>query len=276
VVCALTSRCPLTNLSWLRERTEGMNRGTAKAVAGLVALLLGAQVVVLLSLEGPALAGSSWQRVGCAQRAETSAPTVFNDPRDRGRATTVRIGPLELHGVRSYASRRVFSTLLPDVDDYVRAKVALVAEAHCSLLMTVRGEGAGLSLARLPGRLAALERTSDRQLLGEHSGAHSSRRGRVGHDLHRGLPPDRRSVRHRRGGRPDEQACVASASSLRAQLPVALIADLGCASGLTLESERRGLDQAGIIRPVRAIPASAHTRKGPQSGPFLRFGERVY
>src|SRR4051812_20133000 len=92
-------------------------------------------------IDGAASAASSSQYVGCAQRAETSTATVFNDPHDPGRATTVRVGPLELHGGRSYASRRVFSTLVFADDGYVGAKVALVAQGHRSLLMTVRGDG---------------------------------------------------------------------------------------------------------------------------------------
>ena len=79
--------------------------------------------------------------VGCAQRGETSAPTHFNDPRFEGRRYRVVIGPVELRGVRSYASRRVFEGL-GRRDGYAVAKVSLIVRARRSLALTVRGADA--------------------------------------------------------------------------------------------------------------------------------------
>jgi hypothetical protein len=78
------------------------------------------------------------KQVGCAQRGETSSPTAFNDPRFGARRYRVVIGPVELRGVRSYASRRVFEGL-GRRDGYAVAKVTLIVRARRSLALTVRG-----------------------------------------------------------------------------------------------------------------------------------------
>ena len=48
------------------------------------------------------------------------------------------IGPVELRGIRSYASRRVFEGL-GKRDGYAVAKVSLIVRARRSLALTVRG-----------------------------------------------------------------------------------------------------------------------------------------
>jgi hypothetical protein len=78
------------------------------------------------------------EQVGCAQRGETSSPTTFNDPRFEARRYRVVIGPIELRGVRSYASRRVFDRYVGR-DGYAVLKVALIVKARRSLALTVRG-----------------------------------------------------------------------------------------------------------------------------------------
>ena len=80
------------------------------------------------------------KQVGCAQRGETSTPTAFADPRFGGRRYRVVIGPVELRGVRSYASRRVFERYVGR-DGYAVAKVSLIVRARRSLALTVRGAG---------------------------------------------------------------------------------------------------------------------------------------
>jgi hypothetical protein len=60
------------------------------------------------------------------------------DPRFEGRQYRVVIGPVELRGVRSYASRRVFEGL-GRRDGYAVAKVSLIVRARRSLALTVRG-----------------------------------------------------------------------------------------------------------------------------------------
>jgi hypothetical protein len=104
---------------------------TARLVVLVVAL------VVVGSL-APHPLSASGNRVGCAQRAETSSPTVFNDPNFVGRDARVVTGPVELRGVLSYASPRVFSRLARR-DGYFHVKVALVVQARRSLELTVRG-----------------------------------------------------------------------------------------------------------------------------------------
>lgn len=111
----------------------------ANRFAAGAALVLGA--VVALPFSGHAAPGTPWQRLSCNQRAETSSPTVFNDPHDRGRVTTVHLGPLELHGGRGYASPRAFSLLGVSSDGFVHAKVALVVAARHSLWVQVGGSG---------------------------------------------------------------------------------------------------------------------------------------
>jgi hypothetical protein len=78
------------------------------------------------------------KQVGCAQRGETSSPTTFNDPRFGARRYRVVIGPVELRGVRWYASRRVYEGLARR-DGYAVAKVALIVRARRALALTVRG-----------------------------------------------------------------------------------------------------------------------------------------
>ena len=81
------------------------------------------------------------KQIGCAQRGETSSPTAFDDPRFLGRRYRVVIGPVELRGVRGYASRRVFEGL-GRRDGYAVAKVALIVRARRSLALTLRGADA--------------------------------------------------------------------------------------------------------------------------------------
>lgn len=101
------------------------------AVLGLASILAGAL--------GAAASGVSVaKQVGCAQRGETSTPTTFNDPRFEARRYRVVVGPVELRGIRSYASRRVFEKYVGR-DGYTVAKVALIVRARRSLALTVRG-----------------------------------------------------------------------------------------------------------------------------------------
>jgi hypothetical protein len=105
-----------------------MTRLTALGLALIAVCWLGAQ----------AQGGGGANRVGCKQRAETSSPTVFNDPRFVGRDARVVVGPVELRGVAYYASARVFARL-PRRNGYFPVKVALVVQARRSLELTVRG-----------------------------------------------------------------------------------------------------------------------------------------
>ena len=100
--------------------------------------MLGLAPILACSLGAEASGVSIARQVGCAQRGETSSPTVFNDPRFEARRYRVVVGPVELRGVRSYASRRVFERL-GRRDGYAVAKVALVVRARRSLALTVRG-----------------------------------------------------------------------------------------------------------------------------------------
>ena len=111
--------------------------GTASS-AGLLVLIVSGIGIVFVDQRGSA-SPTSQQHLGCAQRAETSAPTVFHDSERRGRATTVLIGPLELRGVRSYRSPRVFSQLGKRRGYYI-AKVALVVQARRSVRLRVSGK----------------------------------------------------------------------------------------------------------------------------------------
>src|SRR5918911_3920572 len=101
------------------------------AVLGLAPILAGS-----LAAEASSVRPAS--QVGCAQRGETSSPTVFNDPRFEARQYRVVIGPVELRGVRGYASRRVFEGLGRRDGDAV-AKVSFIVRARRSLALTVRG-----------------------------------------------------------------------------------------------------------------------------------------
>jgi hypothetical protein len=100
--------------------------------------VLGLAPILVCSLGAEAWSVSVARQVGCAQRAETSSPTAFDDPRFTGRRYRVVIGPVELRGVRSYASRRIFEGLARR-DGYAVAKVALVVRARRSLALSVRG-----------------------------------------------------------------------------------------------------------------------------------------
>jgi hypothetical protein len=101
-------------------------------------VVLGLAPILACSLGAEASGVSVARRVGCAQRGETSSPTAFNDPRFVGRRYRVVIGPVELRGVRGYASRRVFDRYVGR-DGYAVAKVALVVRAKRSLALSVRG-----------------------------------------------------------------------------------------------------------------------------------------
>jgi hypothetical protein len=100
--------------------------------------VIGLAPILACSLAAEASSVSAASRVGCAQRGETSSPTAFNDPGLAGRRYRVVIGPVELRGVRWYASRRVFEGL-GKRDGYAVAKVALIVKARRSLALTVRG-----------------------------------------------------------------------------------------------------------------------------------------
>src|ERR687887_1309353 len=100
--------------------------------------VLGLASILACSLGAEAWSVSVARQVGCAQRAETSSPTAFDDPRFAGRRYRVVIGPVELRDVRSYASRRVFERL-GKRDGYAVAKVTLIVRARRSLALTVRG-----------------------------------------------------------------------------------------------------------------------------------------
>ena len=100
--------------------------------------VLGLAPILACSLGAEASGISVARHVGCAQRAETSSPTPFNDPHFRGRRFRVVIGPVELRGVRPYASPRVFARYLGR-DGYYHVKVALVVQARRSLELTARG-----------------------------------------------------------------------------------------------------------------------------------------
>jgi hypothetical protein len=102
--------------------------------------VLGSATILACSLGAEASGITAASRVGCAQRGETSSPAAFNDPRFVGRRYRVVIGPVELRGVRSYASRRVFDRYVGR-DGYAVAKVALIVKARRSLALTVRGAG---------------------------------------------------------------------------------------------------------------------------------------
>jgi hypothetical protein len=100
--------------------------------------VLGLVPILACALGAEASGVSVAKQVGCAQRGETSAPTTFNDPRFGARRYRVVIGPVELRGVREYASRRVFDKYVGP-DGYAVAKVALIVRARRSLALTVRG-----------------------------------------------------------------------------------------------------------------------------------------
>jgi hypothetical protein len=100
--------------------------------------MLGLAPILACFLGAEASGVSVARQVGCAQRGETSSPTVFNDPRFEARRYRVVVGPVELRGVRSYASRRVFEGL-GRRDGYAVAKVALIVRARRSLELSVRG-----------------------------------------------------------------------------------------------------------------------------------------
>jgi hypothetical protein len=117
---------------------------------------------------------SSQQHLGCAQRAETSAPTVFHDPRDRGRATTVLIGPVELHGAGGYRPLRVFSRL-GKREGYYIAKVALIVQARRSIRFRVKGKSADSVLLEY-----ADARTGSNELLIDSCAANTRARSRPG------------------------------------------------------------------------------------------------
>ena len=124
------------------------------AVPAVVICVTAAAACLFLSQR--ALASSASPQLGCAQRAESSAPTVFNDPRDKGLATIVRVGPIELHGGMAYASPRAFSQLRRR-NGYVAAKVALVVQAGRSVRLKVSGaspDSVILSTSRVSRRRA--------------------------------------------------------------------------------------------------------------------------
>ena len=100
--------------------------------------MLGLAPILACFLGAEASGVSVARQVGCAQRGETSSPTVFNDPRFEARRYRVVVGPVELRGIRWYASRRVFEGL-GRRDGYAVAKVALIVRARRSLALTVRG-----------------------------------------------------------------------------------------------------------------------------------------
>jgi hypothetical protein len=100
--------------------------------------VLGLTPILACSLGAEASGVGVAEQVGCAQRGETSSPTVFNDSRFPARRYRVVIGPVELRGVRSYASRRVFDKYVGR-DGYAVLKVALIVKARRSLALTVRG-----------------------------------------------------------------------------------------------------------------------------------------
>lgn len=103
------------------------------------ALVVGpALLIVVGSLDREALGSSVETYVGCGQRAESDSPTVFNDPRFKGRTSSVLVGPLELRGASQYASPQVFARL-GRRNGYVQAKVALVVQARRSLRVTASG-----------------------------------------------------------------------------------------------------------------------------------------
>jgi hypothetical protein len=100
--------------------------------------VLGLVPILACSLGAEASSVSVAKQVGCAQRGETSSPIAFDDPRFLGRRYRVVVGPVELRGVRGYASRRVFEGL-GRRDGYAVAKVALIVRARRSLALTARG-----------------------------------------------------------------------------------------------------------------------------------------
>src|SRR5919202_1649823 len=99
---------------------------------------LGLALILACSLGAEASGVGVAKQIGCAQRGETSSPTVFNDQRFVARRYRVVIGPVELRGVRGYASPRVFEGL-GRRDGYAVAKVALIVRARRSLALTVHG-----------------------------------------------------------------------------------------------------------------------------------------
>ena len=108
-------------------------------------------LVAACSLGALASGSDRASRLGCAQRAETSSPTAFNDPHFSGRLARVVIGPLELRGVATYASRRAFLRL-GRRNGYFPVKVALVVRARRSLELVVRGAASKpVLLAYTPG-----------------------------------------------------------------------------------------------------------------------------
>jgi hypothetical protein len=106
---------------------------------GIVArLLLVLGFALVVCALGAAASGGPVAKLGCAQRAETSAPTAFDDPRFKGRAARLVVGPVELRGIVPYASPRVFRRL-GRRNGYFSPKVTLVVQARRSLELTVRG-----------------------------------------------------------------------------------------------------------------------------------------
>jgi hypothetical protein len=100
--------------------------------------IVAALLVAVCALSTQALGSSRARQIGCKQRGETSQPTRFNDPHSRSRRFRVLIGPLELLGVRDWASARAFNGL-PKRDGYFPAKVAMLVLARRSLELNVRG-----------------------------------------------------------------------------------------------------------------------------------------
>jgi hypothetical protein len=110
----------------------------AEGSAARLRIGVGLALIGVSSFAAQAVGSTRTNQVGCAQRAETSTPVAFDDPHFKGRAARVVLGPVELRGVRDYASRRVFLKL-GKRNGYFQAKVALVVQARRSLLLTVQG-----------------------------------------------------------------------------------------------------------------------------------------
>src|SRR2546423_14354207 len=100
--------------------------------------VLGLALILACCLGAEASGVRVAKQVGCAQRGETSSPTTFADPRFGARRYRVVIGPVELRGVRSYASRRVFGRYVGR-DGYAVAEGSFLVRARAPLAVPVRG-----------------------------------------------------------------------------------------------------------------------------------------
>ena len=98
--------------------------------------------------------GASASAVGCAQRAETSEPTVFNDPRYRKLENPLVLGPIQFNGVKRVSTLPSF-TRVGLRDGYYQVKVTLIVKASRRLELRVIGLGSSTPVLLDYGSAAA-------------------------------------------------------------------------------------------------------------------------